>query len=119
MQLKRLYQGRLSLLGYWLNFLLLGLIIAPLSKLFSAIAQDSLFVRVILGILLIACLISIFIRRSHDLSKSGWIIILLCIPIVDFFVGLYLSFWPGNSEPNQYGSRMKLSNEILPFIELK
>lgn len=49
-----------------------------------------------------------FVSRMHDLSKSGWWILLLGIPIVDFFIGLYLSFWPGDNNQNQYGSRVKL-----------
>lgn len=41
------------------------------------------------------------IRRCHDLDRSGWFYLLMFIPIIDFFVALYLLFAqdPG---PNQY-----------------
>ncbi len=36
-----------------------------------------------------------YIRRCHDLGKSGWFILLLLIPFVGFFIALYLWFAPG------------------------
>jgi|LGVF01.1.fsa_nt_gb uncharacterized membrane protein YhaH (DUF805 family) len=35
------------------------------------------------------------IRRFHDLDLSGWHILLLIIPVVNFLIFLYLVFGPG------------------------
>jgi uncharacterized membrane protein YhaH (DUF805 family) len=35
------------------------------------------------------------IRRLHDMDKSGWYLLLAFIPLVNFFVLLWLLFWPG------------------------
>lgn len=43
------------------------------------------------------------IQRLHDLNKSGWMSLLVLIPIVNFFFGLYLIFAPGTRGPNNYG----------------
>lgn len=45
------------------------------------------------------------VKRFHDRNQSGWWCILLLIPIVNIFVGLYLLFAPGELHPNQYGHK--------------
>lgn len=45
------------------------------------------------------------IKRFHDRNQSGWLCILLIIPIVNIFAGLYLIFAPGDLSPNQYGHK--------------
>jgi uncharacterized membrane protein YhaH (DUF805 family) len=41
-----------------------------------------------------------YIRRWHDLGRSGWMTLLLLIPFVNFFVFLYLLFAPGIAQEN-------------------
>ncbi len=40
------------------------------------------------------------IRRSHDLGRSGWFVLIMLIP----FAGLYLLFKAGETGLNKYGS---------------
>lgn len=40
------------------------------------------------------------IRRSHDLGRSGWFVLICLIP----FAGLYLIFKQGDPGTNKYGS---------------
>ena len=47
--------------------------------------------------------ITLGIRRFHDLDKSGWLVLLCLIPVVNFFVGLYMLFAKGTTGPNKYG----------------
>ncbi len=42
------------------------------------------------------------IRRFHDLNKSGWYMLLILIPVVGFFVLLYLIFTAGEVEGNRW-----------------
>lgn len=47
--------------------------------------------------------VTMSIRRFHDLGKSGIWAFLLFIPIINFFVVLYLLFCRGSDGPNEYG----------------
>ena len=43
------------------------------------------------------------VKRLHDLDKSGWLILLMFVPIVNALFGLYMLF----ADPNQYGEDPK------------
>ncbi len=111
-----LFKGRLSRKGYWLSFVTILIVFLPFTDLFSDIAKESLFVRYSTGTVLIVWLISIFIRRFHDLNKPSIWSLLLAIPIIDAFVGLYLGFWPAENSKNRYGKKLSLKKEIFPLF---
>ncbi|MBQ7198976.1 MAG: DUF805 domain-containing protein, partial [Selenomonadaceae bacterium] len=48
--------------------------------------------------------VSLIIKRLHDLDKGGLWVLIMLIPIVDFFFGLYLLFAKGTDGYNQYGA---------------
>lgn len=43
------------------------------------------------------------VKRFHDLGKSGWWVLGLCIPIVNLLLAIYLGFFKGEECDNQYG----------------
>ena len=43
------------------------------------------------------------VKRFHDLGKSGWWVLGLCIPIVNLLIAIYLGFFKGEECDNQYG----------------
>lgn len=45
----------------------------------------------------------IIIRRLHDRDHSGWLCLLLFLPVVNFFFTLYLLFAQGDATYNRYG----------------
>lgn len=94
------YKGRLNRKRYFLRTLiasiLLGLVAGILSLISPVLAFPVYILSAIVGVMLA-------IRRCHDLNKSGWFYLLLLIPIVNIFVGLYLLFAKGTIGPNQYG----------------
>lgn len=47
--------------------------------------------------------ISIYVRRWHDLGKSGWWSLTAVIPVVNIIVWFYLIFKKGVSGSNVYG----------------
>lgn len=47
--------------------------------------------------------ISLTIRRSHDLNKSGWFLLLLFIPIVNLYAIFKLWLSKGTEGPNRFG----------------
>lgn len=46
---------------------------------------------------------SLSIRRLHDLNRNGWFWLLCFIPLVNFFLGIYLLFFRGTEGENRYG----------------
>jgi len=36
-----------------------------------------------------------YIRRPHDLGRSGWLILVMFVPIVNFLFFIYMLFAPG------------------------
>jgi uncharacterized membrane protein YhaH (DUF805 family) len=42
-------------------------------------------------------------RRLNDLNRSGWWFLLFFLPIVNFFMAIYLIFFPGAENPNSFG----------------
>lgn len=47
------------------------------------------------------------VKRLHDLDKSGWLYLLVLVPVVNFVFALYLLFADGTVGPNQYGDDPK------------
>ncbi len=66
----------------------------------SVLSNIVLFVAVVY-VLAMSVLLSK--RRLHDLNKSGWVLLLIFIPIIGSFVQLYMSIAPGTKMENQYG----------------
>jgi len=44
------------------------------------------------------------IRRFHDRNQTGWLSLLILVPLVNFFVMLYLFCAKGTEGPNKFGS---------------
>ena len=57
---------------------------------------------------LIPIFLSISIRRLHDCGKSGWMLLIGIIPIVNLIGGFVLLYWfilhEGDSQENAYGA---------------
>lgn len=47
------------------------------------------------------------VKRLHDMDKSGWLILLLLVPLLNVFWGLYMLFADGTVGPNQFGEDPK------------
>lgn len=47
------------------------------------------------------------VKRLHDLDKSGWLILLCCVPIVGWVFALYMLFADGTVGPNKFGEDPK------------
>ena len=54
-------------------------------------------------------------RRLHDLDHSGWLALLLIVPLVNVFFGLYILFAAGTEGRNSYGP-MPAKNSIALII---
>ena len=104
--------SRFSYLGWngllLLVMMLLGIIVAiALPSSAPDTNQDMpVFAMIILGILYIALIYFSFIfavRRLHDRNHSGWLSLLMLVPLVNIAMALYLTFAKGDAYANQFG----------------
>ena len=61
----------------------------------------------LLGIIMVFINISFLmlsIRRLHDLNKSGWLILIAVVPLIDIAFFIYLLACQGTSGPNDFGT---------------
>jgi uncharacterized membrane protein YhaH (DUF805 family) len=59
-----------------------------------------------LGFIVLICSIVILragVSRLHDLGRSGWMVLLLFVPLVDILAFLILLFVPGQRDRNDFG----------------
>lgn len=66
----------------------------------------------------IACFWIIIIQRCHDLNKSGYISLLMLVPVVNIFIGFYLLFAPGTRGENRFGKRPPPNSGLMVALVL-
>ena len=49
------------------------------------------------------CGLSLLARRFHDMDKSGWWVMLFCVPIVNLATYIYLMTKKGTPGANRFG----------------
>ena len=67
---------------------------------------EGILYYVLVFIFNLPCTIGAFmtsIRRLHDLNRSGYFVLLCCIPIVNFLLEVYMLFFRGTVGANDYG----------------
>lgn len=72
---------------------------------FGGISIVSVIIFAVLYIALIYFLFVFTIRRLHDLNKTGWLSLLIIVPLVNIVFGLYILFAKGTQGVNNYGPR--------------
>lgn len=104
--IKNLYSGRLGGLAFLIGDLLsLGgfWLIGESRKIIPNNTFIDL-VKIAVLLLLFLFMFSVIVRRLHDLGKSGWLSLLVFVPLANVIMGIILIFKPGNRESNKYGS---------------
>jgi uncharacterized membrane protein YhaH (DUF805 family) len=98
--------GRCRYIAYSMGVtLLLGVVAAILMGIGAAIGSSTL-VSVLAVIVVVPAMAISFVmgkRRFNDMNHSGWLTLLTLIPLVNFFVALWLIFGSGDAGANQYG----------------
>ncbi len=124
-------QGRLGRLRYMaysciVQFVLLfffgvaAAVLMPASNTGTDNVPNSFIMIVILFYIpIIAAAFIMAKRRLNDLDKSGWLSLLLLVPLVNFFLAIYLLFGPGSPGSNSYGPKaIPNSSWLYAFIIL-
>ncbi len=60
--------------------------------------------------------LSLSVRRAHDIGWSGWMVLLLFIPLVNFVVGLILIFKKGGTGANPYGAEPSTTVDVIKTL---
>lgn len=93
--------SRMEYLGLHIVFLLFSIIIALCESFISEMDLWPETIIIIVGIISIFLIISLFTviaRRLHDINRSAWLMIILCIPILNIILELMLFFKKSTSE---------------------
>ncbi|GEL08956.1 DUF805 domain-containing protein [Salisediminibacterium halotolerans] len=101
-------QGRAHRKEYWSFFLINVLITVFLAGIETRYGIDNILTTVY-GLLIFIPMISVSVRRIHDLGRSGWWVVLLFVPFLYLFLMAYFAF-DGESGPNAYGPDPKTSS---------
>ena len=104
------YRGRLNRKPFILRGLLLSVLSSVMSTIMTEMTEASSTVMHLLALLplLLMVVLSVgtfmlIIRRWHDLGKSGWLSLLMLIPLLNFLVLIFLWVKKGTDGPNAYG----------------
>lgn len=114
-----LFQGRIGRWYYFLGVLTtsaLLLLLWIISNYLSAYIGITAYLLIIPPIWIRT---SIIVRRFHDLNKSGWWALLLLMPLVNFFVALYILFVKGSISSNKFGEKANTTNFWKVLFNMK
>jgi uncharacterized membrane protein YhaH (DUF805 family) len=101
------FHGRINRLQYaivmligWLGSLAIFALTWPSLR---ATGDPGAFGVIAVLIVMIWILFAASAKRFHDIDKSGWFSLLICVPVVGFVTPLVLLFYPGDAADNRFG----------------
>ena len=124
------FKGRIRRMEYFLSFLLGGVVFGIAfalgvgTALFGAASNSggSFGFGVLIGFAALVAdvwfTLAQYVMRLHDSEKSGWLILLGLIPIVNIGLALYMLFADGTVGPNRYGLDPKNRMPYSPSINV-
>ena len=113
------FDGRIRRIEYFLSGIIGGIVFGiayslGLATLFLGAAAGSaggsvfgILIGFVAGIASLWFSLAQGVKRLHDLNKSGWLILICCVPIIGWVFGLYMLFADGTVGPNPYGADPK------------
>lgn len=107
------FSGRSRRKEYWM-FVLFNLIFSIVLTIIDKMVFNSGDFGILSGIYTLAIIIpsiAIGVRRLHDIGKSGWMLLIVLIPLIGALWLLYLYVLEGNSGENAYGPAPKAGEQ--------
>lgn len=111
------FDGRSRRSHYWANilcwlaaFMLIGVAIGIAASMDPGVGPASIVVFLVATVWTVAYMVDVWamtFRRAHDTGKSGWIALLLFIPIVNLLPLYWLLIQDSDQGPNKYGPPVK------------
>lgn len=102
------FEGRARRKEYWM-FFLFNSIIAFLIGFIEGFLGSSGAIGIIYSFAVLIPGIAVFVRRMHDVNKSGWMWFLVLLPIIGWIWLFVLLVNDGTSGENKYGLNTKES----------
>ena len=102
--------GRLRYLAYgigiyFLASLLQGVVAAIVVPMGESAGMAILSVSVLVSLFLVVFSFMLAIQRLHDMNASGWLALLMLVPVVNLIMLLVFLFAPGTQGENNYGAQ--------------
>lgn len=118
--------GRLRYLAYsfstmFLFMIVMGILAAVLMPLFAKKGSGGVAMGIAMVVIYIPIIALSFImikRRLNDLDKSGWLGLLMLVPLLNMFFGFYLMLASGSSGSNSYGPKPSKNSGLVIFASL-
>lgn len=124
------FHGRTSRADYWLSVLFLYLtvllylipsFVLPFVDCFSpALYVISIAAYICFYLAVAIPGLAIFVRRLHDIGKSGWFILLSLVPVVGSIIVFIFTLLPGEKVANKWGApidRNAIANPYDPQVK--
>jgi len=110
------FRGRARRTEYWM-FSLFSIIFSILASIIDIIVfgvglEEWGPIDTIYTLALFIPSIAVSVRRLHDIGKSGWMMLLILIPIIGWIWLFVLSVTDSDSGENQYGPNPKEPNDL-------
>jgi len=98
------FEGRARRKEFWM-FVLANVVVSIVLSMLGGIISSwiSNILSMIYSFAILLPSIAVGVRRLHDLGKSGWLYLLILIPIVGAIILIYWSAQPGQTGENEYG----------------
>ncbi|MCX8746275.1 DUF805 domain-containing protein [Snodgrassella sp. B3800] len=104
------FQGRARRKEYWfftLIIFLIGVLIGIIASVLGLEESTIKMIQLIWGLVLFMPALGVQVRRLHDISRSGWWILLNLIPIIGPLVIFIFNLLDSTPGDNEYGPNPK------------
>lgn len=102
------FKGRARRQEYWffyLGYFIIGIIVGMIGVLIPSISQA---LSTLCGLVFLVPMLAVGARRLHDIGKSGWMQLIVIIPIVGWILLIVWFATEGKPEENKWGKNPKL-----------
>ena len=97
------FKGRIRRTRYWLTGICTQLLFLPANLADDDMSEGVAIFTLLIFIPAIWVWLANIAKRCHDFGKSGFLGLLLLIPVVNLAIGIYLAFFKGELNDNEYG----------------
>ncbi|WP_240453817.1 DUF805 domain-containing protein [Chachezhania antarctica] len=102
------FQGRSRRSAFWWTILFVMIVSGILTTIDTAVlgySMDAGFLPLsnLFGLVMLIPMLALYIRRLHDIDRTGWWLLIGLIPLIGFIV--LIVFWakPGTAGENRFG----------------
>ena len=101
------FKGRTSKSDFWwavLGSIIVGIVVGLICSLLGSFGS---VLSVLISLVLAVPAIAMWVRRLHDIGKSGWLLLVSLVPLVGCILLIVWACKDGDEDDNQYGSNPK------------